>query len=95
MSKSKLRIDEDFLQWWEKSLEKQGYDLDEKKIRVLIRPGKELYQVYSYHEFFNAVRKGEYFPLIAYRFAHQMCNQSRLEEIAGTEAEIIPFPRKK
>ncbi|MDP3699209.1 MAG: hypothetical protein Q8R47_06515 [Nanoarchaeota archaeon] len=92
---SKLRIDEDFLEWWGKSLENQGYDLDEKQIRILAQPGKELYHVYSYHDFFDAIRKGEYWPSVAYHFAHQMYNQSRLEELAQREAEIILFPRKK
>ncbi|GEM_PF-5088782 len=92
---SRQLIDEEFLQWWERSLEKQGYDLDEKQIRALVQPGKELYHVYSYHDFFKAVRKGEYWPLVAYNFAYQMCNQSRLEELAQGEAKIIPFPRKK
>jgi len=91
---SKLRIDEDFLQWWKKGLEEEGHDLYKKQIRVLAHPEKKLYHVYSYHELFNAMRRGEHGPLLAYQVAYQICNQSRLEALAQEEAEIIPFPRK-
>jgi len=48
-----------------------------------------------YPEFFNAMRRGEYGPLLAYGFAYQICNKSRLEELLDPEAKIISFPRKK
>ena len=96
---AKVSLDEEFLRWWERSLEEHGYDLDKKQVKVLAHPAKSLYHVYSYHEFFNAMRRGEYAPLIAYQFAYHICNKSRLEELADREADhqakVIPFPRKK
>lgn len=89
----KAEVDEDFLQWWERSLEEKGYNVNKKQLKVLAHPAKNLYHVYSYHEFFNAMRKGEYIPLMAYRLAYHICSRSRLEELAEG-AEIISFPRR-
>jgi len=86
-------LDEGFLQWWEQDLEKEGYDIHKKQVRVLAHPAKNLYHVYSYHEFFNAMRRGEYAALMTYHFAYRIC-KSRLEELTDKEAEIISFPRK-
>ncbi len=90
---TKVKLDEEFLQWWERGLEEEGYDLHKKQLKVLADPTKSLYHVYSYHEFFNAMRRGEYAALLAYHFAYSICNRSRLEKIVQ-EGKIIPFKKR-
>lgn len=92
---SKQQIDEEFLQWWERDLEEKGYNMGKKQVMVLIHPTDIFQMVYSYHEFFNAIRRQEYGPLLAYNFAYRLCRQSLLETVAQDEAKIIPFPRRK
>lgn len=92
----KINLDEEFLEWWERNLEKEGYDMDEKQLRFLTDPAQNLYCNYSYRNFFQAVRREEYGPLMAYNFAHQMYIKSKLEEVIKQEAaKIISSSQKK
>jgi len=42
---TKVKLDEEFLQWWERGLEEEGYDLYKKQLKLLVDPTKSLYHV--------------------------------------------------
>ena len=88
-------IDEEFLQWWEKRLEEDGHDLDRPQLRIAAHPTKvHLQNVYSYREFFQAVREREYWPLVAYQVAYHFTGhkyKSPQEEIPDN---VLAFPGK-
>lgn len=97
---SKAGLDEDFLRWWATRLEKKGIDLDEKQVKISAHPPStppaevHLYQVYSYNECFEAMRRGDYWPLVSYAVAYRGCCQSILEDQANADSEIV-LPWKK
>lgn len=70
MAKKELNLDEKFLEWWEKGLEKEGYDLDKEQVQALAGETDMVLKVYTYREFFQAMREGEYGPLLGYRAAY-------------------------
>ena len=93
MSKKELNLDEQFLQWWEQKLVEDGCDLDELQIKIAVHPTAiHLQKLYSYRDFFQAVRKGEYWPLCAYHAAYHFVGhrykQSENDEIIDN---VLPF----
>ncbi len=75
MSKKRVSLDEEFLQWWEQSLEENGYDMNKKQVKVLVNPTDISHTIYSYREMFEGMRRGEYGPLLAYNFAYYLCRR--------------------
>lgn len=86
-----IALDEDFISWWAEGLEREGCNLDKDTIRIATQQEKPfLFRNYTYREYFDAMRRGEYWPSVTYNLAYTMCWKSVLENMVEDEGAAVP-----